>query len=77
MVSAAARMRALRDRQRAGRCVVPVEIQHEKVTSALVALDILDELAVDNKTAVGEAVGTIFRAGLEAEMKRRFGVTRN
>ena len=73
MTKVAARMRAMRKRRSEGRCIVPVEIDHEPWTAALCRLGLLAERDVDCKPAIGEAL----RRYLTKNFERDSAVTRN
>ena len=55
-MTAAARMKALRQRERNGRAIVTVEIDIKPVSEYLVAAELLHTAQVENRAAIGVAI---------------------
>ena len=70
-MSGADRQRARRAREKAGRPIVPVEIDTEAVTAYLVDVKLLQLAQVDDRQAIGIAIGNLLDLLIAAEHLRR------
>jgi hypothetical protein len=70
-MSGADRQRARRAREKAGRAVVAVEIDTEAVTAYLVDAELLHFAQVEDRQAIGIAVGNLLDLLIAAEQLRR------
>jgi hypothetical protein len=71
MTSAAARMRALRQRVRNGVAIVPVELSLRPVTEYLVDANLLQPAQVEDRQAIGVAIQNLLDLLMAAQHLRR------
>ncbi len=71
MTSAATRMKLLRERTRAGRAIVPVEIDLEPVGEYLIDAELLQIEHAEDRKALGAAIGRLLELLLAERHLRR------
>jgi len=70
-MSGADRQRARRAREKVGRAIIPVEIGTEAVTAYLVDAELLQLAHVEDRQAIGIAIGNLLDLLIAAEHLRR------